>query len=265
MRESPCEAKAKVVISRNRGGELASSQRACTYARSIKQPSSKGTPLNGPSQEIAVRNAKVEEQIKGLAKVFADQLKRQIDDRSLAMEEDDTSHRLIYRVLGITDEEGRLIDLYQNKGRFLYKYAGALLESAAILCFESKFPDAKAKVKVDNPLGTRPRRFEIDCLLAKDALEIKWRDATTDGDHITKEHARIKAISAAGFKPIRVMFYYPNREQAIRIQETLKTLYAAMNGDYYSGDEAWRYIQQTTDIDLMAILTRIAENNTGKA
>jgi len=216
------------------------------------------------TNEIATRNAKVEEQIKGLAKTYADQLKKQIDDRSLAMEEDDTSHRLIYRVLGISDEEGRLIDLYQNKGRFLYKYAGALLEDAAIFCLKSKFPHAKVKVKVENPLGTRPKKFEIDCLLKRDALEIKWRDATTDGDHITKEHARIKAIRGTGFKPIRVMFYYPNREQAIRIQETLKTLYSAVKGEYYSGGEAWRYIQQITDIDLLGILTRIAEENTKK-
>jgi len=214
--------------------------------------------------EIAKRNAKVGEQVQGLAKTYTDQLKKQIDDRSLAMEEDDTSHRLIYRVLGITNEEGRLIDIYQNKGRFLYKYAGALLEDAAILCLESKFPHAKVKVKIENPLGTRPKTFEIDCLLDKHALEIKWRDATTDGDHITKEHARIRAIEKAGFKPIRVMFYYPNREQAIKIQETLKTLYSAVKGEYYSGDKAWGYIQKITDIDLLGILTRIAEENTKK-
>jgi hypothetical protein len=231
-----------------------------------KQPSMRGTPLAEKPQanEVAERNSKVGEQINGLAKTFADQLKKQIDDRSLAMEADDISHRLIYRVLGITDEEGRLIDLYQNKGRFLYKYAGAFLEDAAILCLKSKFPKAQAKVRLDNPLGTRPKRFEIDCLIASEALEIKWRDATTDGDHITKEHARIKAISAAGYKPIRVMFYYPNREQAIRIQETLKTLYSAVKGDYYSGDDAWKYIQQITDIDLIGILTRIAKENAKK-
>lgn len=132
------------------------------------------------------------------------------------------------------------------------------------LCLNSKFPSAKGKVKITNSLGGRPRTFEIDCLVEANAIEIKWRDATTDGDHITKEHTRIKAISGAGFKPIRLMFYYPNREQAIRIQETLKTLYAAVKGEYYSGEDAWKYIHQLTDIDLLRILTRIAEENTGK-
>lgn len=211
--------------------------------------------------DVVDRNNRVADEIRGLAKTYGDRLKKRIDDRSQAMEADDISHRLVYRVLGIANEEGLLIDVYQNKGRFLYKYAGALLEDAAILCFESKFPNAKAKVMLPNPLGTRPKRFEIDCLISNEAIEIKWRDATTDGDHITKEHARMKAVSGAGFIPIRVMFYYPNRTQAIRIQDTLKTLYSAVNGEYHSGSDAWHYIRQRTDIDLLGILTRIADEN----
>ena len=35
------------------------------------------------------------------------------------MQKDDFSHYLIYQVLGVTDKEGELIDIYQNKGRFL--------------------------------------------------------------------------------------------------------------------------------------------------
>ena len=58
------------------------------------------------------------------------------------MEHDDRSHVLIYQVLGVSEGEGKLIDVYQNKGRFLYKYAGSLLEEAAKLCFKAKFPDS---------------------------------------------------------------------------------------------------------------------------
>jgi hypothetical protein len=210
------------------------------------------------------RNALVEQEIRGLAEIYSTNLKERIDERTLAMEKDDITHSLIYRVLGISDEEGRLIDLYQNKGRFLYKYAGAFLENATILCLKSKFPEAKGKVMIENPLGTRPKRFEIDWLVEKDAHEVKWRDATTDGDHITKEHARIKAISAAGYTPIRVMFYYPNRDQAKNIQDTLRTLYSAVGGKYYAGDDAWQYVNLTTDIDLLGILTRIADEKRNK-
>jgi type II restriction enzyme len=66
-------------------------------------------------------------------------------------------------VLGIDDQEGYMIDLYQNKGRFLYKYAGSFLEEAAIKCFQYKYPDAK-KIYIKNNQGLRPKTFEIDCL-----------------------------------------------------------------------------------------------------
>ncbi len=178
------------------------------------------------------------------------------------METDDNSHYLLYRVLEITDAEGKLIDEYQNKGRFLYKYAGSFLEEAAILCFEEKFHNAKRKLRIPNKLGTRPATFEIDCLVGKEAFEIKWRDATTDGDHITKEHTRVKNIKNAGYKPVRIMFYYPNRKQAIRIQDTLKTIYAGVGGEYYFGGGAWEIIKKKTGVDLLGILEKIAKSRT---
>lgn len=190
-------------------------------------------------------------------------MESQISKRILEMEQDDNSHLLIYQVLGITDEEGKLIDLYQNKGRFLYKYAGAFLEDAAKYCFKFAFPESSSK-RIPNTKGLRPKTFQIDCLVENDAHEIKWKDATTDGDHISKEHTRIKVIKSAGYKPIRVMFYYPNRDQAIRIQGVLETLYLGIGGIYYSGDSAWDYIKQRTNINLKQILEEIAKERTKK-
>ena len=208
-------------------------------------------------REECLMNQEVYKKIKALADKYADDLKHQVDLRVEEMKHDDTSHYLLYRVLGVTDEEGNLIDLYQNKGRFLYKYAGAFLEEAATICMKHKFPDS-AKTKIPNTLGQRPKTFEIDCLVGTLAHEIKWRDATTDGDHITKEHTRVKVIQQKGYTPIRVMFYYPQRAQAIRIQETLETLYNGIGGKYYYGDTAWKYIKDFTGIDLLAILETIA-------
>lgn len=204
------------------------------------------------------------ESIKKLADIYSAKLAQQINTRVTDMESDDNSHYLIYQVLGIAEEEGRLIDVYQNKGRFLYKYAGSFLEEAAIQCFEIKYPESLRKIKIPNTIGQRPRTFEIDCLVDNDAFEIKWRDATTDGDHITKEHTRVKNIKEAGYKPIRVMFYYPNRTQAIRIQETIKTIYEGMDGEYYFAQDAWDYIKKYTGVDLLAILEKIADDNSGK-
>lgn len=58
------------------------------------------------------------------------------------------------------------------------------------------------------------------------------------------------------------MFYYPNRIQAIRIQETLKTIYTGVNGEYYFGKEAWEIIKKKTGIDLLSILENIADQKT---
>lgn len=206
----------------------------------------------------------IKEKIIELANTYSNNLSKKIIDRVSEMKEDDNSHYLIYRVLGITLKEGNLIDVYQNKGRFLYKYAGSFLEEATILCFEKKFKHAQRKLKVPNKLGLRPKTFEIDCLVSNKAYEIKWRDATTDGDHITKEHTRVKNIKNAGYKPIRIMFYYPNRTQAIRIQETLKTVYSGLDGEYYFGDDAWSYIKNETGVNLLKILEDIAKEKTKK-
>jgi hypothetical protein len=202
----------------------------------------------------------IKNELRQLARSYSEKLSKQIGLRTAEMEDDDHSHFLIYRVLGITTSEGKKIDLYQNKGRFLYKYAGSFLEEATKLCFKQAFPDS-GSVKISNTLGSRPKTFEIDCLVSTDAIEIKWRDATTDGDHISKEHTRIKVIAHARYKPIRIMFYYPNRQQAKKIQETLETLYKGIGGEYYWGDNAWDYVKNRTSIDLKATLESIAEES----
>lgn len=203
----------------------------------------------------------IEQTIQKLALGYSNRLLAAIETRTVEMQADDVSHYLIYRVLGISVHEGQQIDLYQNKGRFLYKYAGSFLEEATKLCFKYASPDS-GSLKIPNTMGVRPKTFEIDCLVGNDALEIKWKDATTDGDHITKEYTRIKVIAAAGYVPIRVMFYYPNRQQAIRIQQTLETLYQGLHGHYYYGDNAWDYVLQKTEVNLKAILEKIANEHT---
>lgn len=200
-------------------------------------------------------------EIRELSDVYEDQLKKQVAQRVIDMEQDDYAHHILYQVLGVSPKEGHEIDIYQNKGRFLYKYAGAFLEEAAFLCIKYKYQDA-AKVRIPNTLGLRPKTFEIDALVDQNAIEIKWRDATTDGDHITKEHTRLRVIHAAGYIPIRVMFYYPNRTQAKRIQATLETLYNGLNGRYYYGNAAWDFIYKFTGVNLLEILERIAREKT---
>lgn len=202
---------------------------------------------------------KTKTKIRELADSYKKDLENKIEKRLDEMTEDDKSHYLIYKVLGISNEEGELIDIYQNKGRFLYRCAGSFLEDATIICMKASHENALKKFRVENSMGSKPKTFEIDCLVDNIAHEIKWRDATTDGDHITKEHTRVQVIKSHGYQPVRVMFYYPNREQSIRIQQTLETIYKGINGHYYYGDKAWDYIKSFTGIDLLHILEEIAE------
>lgn len=204
-------------------------------------------------------NSDIYTALKALADKYADNLKRQVDLRINEMRKDDTSHYLLYRVLGVTNDEGYLIDVYQNKGRFLYKYAGAFLEEAAMYCIKYKYPEA-IKTRITNTSGNKPKSFEIDCLVDRFAHEIKWRDATTDGDHIIKEYTKVKAIKDNGLIPIRIMFYYPQRIQAIKIQDALETMYSGIGGAYYYADAAWQYIKEFTGIDLHANLKEIADS-----
>lgn len=198
----------------------------------------------------------VEQKIRELAASYGEALRKKIAERTQEMLDDDKSHYLIYRALGISEQDGQLIDAYQNTGRFLYRYTGTFLQNATRLCFESYFPDA-VTLKIPNTIGRLPKTFEIDCLIGEDAYEIKWRDATTDGDHITKEHTRIRVIADAGYRPIRLMYFYPNRVQARRVQAAIQDLYKANNGAYYAGDDAWSHIRERTNIDLLGILHRI--------
>ena len=134
----------------------------------------------------------MKEEIKLLANKYRDKLAFQVSTRVNEMDFDETSHYLIYQVLGISTIEGRTIDIYQNKARFLYKYAGSFLEEATFLCFKNQYPSVEKK-RIKNEISIRPKHFEIDCLLENDAIEIKWRDATTGGDH-TEGNCRWKLM-----------------------------------------------------------------------
>ncbi len=190
---------------------------------------------------------------------YRDELHKKIKERKKEMQKDNNEHYLIYNALGFTSKEGYQIDYQQNVGRFLYKYAGSLLEELAIKCMKDAYPNAEIKVKLPNTIDRSPKTVEIDCLIGNKAYEIKWKDATTDGDHIKKEHKRVQIIKEAGYIPIRIMFFYPNLDQAIKIQEKLRKLYKDIGGEYYSGEDAWKYLKKETGIDLKKLFEKLKE------
>lgn len=190
---------------------------------------------------------------------YREKLQEKIKNREIEMQKDNTEHYMVYHALGFTSEEGYQIDYQQNVGRFLYKYAGSMLEELAIKCFTLAYPNSKQKVILPNYIDSSPKTIEIDCLVNNKAYEIKWKDATTDGDHINKELKRIKIIKEAGYTPIRIMFFAPNRTQAISIQTKLKAVYEKAGGEYYVGNTAWEYIKRETGINLKDLFEKFKE------
>lgn len=99
-------------------------------------------------------------------------------------------------------------------------------------------------------------------MVGNDAIQIKFSDATNAIARVAKEHTRIKVIADAGYVPISVAICYPNNIQALRIQETIKTSYAGVGGQYYFGESAWAYVHTKTGVDLKAILEKLVEERT---
>lgn len=201
--------------------------------------------------------------IRDIINLRRDKLQSKIRERKIEMELDSSDHYMLYNLLGFSEEKGYEIDLYHNIGRFLYAHAGALIEEITLATFEFSYPNAKSKFKIDNSITDKPKKLEIDCLIQKDlfskpdAIEIKWRDSTTDGDHVNKEKSLVLAVKDKGYNPVRIMFFYPTRSQSIRTQKSLERFYDSHNGEFYTEQAAWDYVHSYTGINLKQILIEI--------
>ena len=133
-------------------------------------------------------------------KYYRQKLQEKIKERQMEMQQDKNTHYMIYNALGFTDEEGYEIDYQQNVGRFLYKYAGTMVEDLVLQC-----------------------------------------------------------IKDAGYVPVRIMLFDPERSQAMKIQKKLKELYKEVDGEYYSGEAAWEYLKKITGTDLKKFFENLKE------
>jgi hypothetical protein len=57
---------------------------------------------------------------------------------------------------------------------------------------------------------------------------------------------------------------YPNREQAVRIQQALESLYKSVEGEYRYADAAWAYVKHRTGVNLLGILQDLAAERTAQ-
>jgi len=138
--------------------------------------------------------AKLHSVLDGIIECNQKTLQQKIEERRIEMSGNSIEHFELYRLLGFPDKEGAKIDLYQNIGRFLYKYAGVLLEQSTVAVLQHT-KDGES-IRIPNTINRSPKRFQIDFFVRSDnkAHEIKWRDATTDGDHVRKEHDKVQCI-----------------------------------------------------------------------
>ena len=123
--------------------------------------------------------AKLHSVLDGIVERNKKTLQQKIEERRLEMSENSIEHFKLYRVFGFSDEEGFRIDLYQNIGRFVYKYAGALLEQSTVAVLQ--YTKDGESIRIPNTINRSPKRFQIDFFVRSDnkAHEVKWRDATT--------------------------------------------------------------------------------------
>lgn len=187
--------------------------------------------------------------INSMIYLYKNTLHNVISERLEEMNSDSNEHFIIYKALGINDSEHQKIDRYQNIGRFIFKYAGALIEDIAKIALGGE------RIYIPNNISSSPKKFELDCYTSSDnkAHEIKWRDATTDGDHKKKEECKVQGIVEYKYIPVRIMFFMPERKQAISIQNKIIELYRE-NGEAYVGDEAFEYVKNYSGIDIKKIL-----------
>lgn len=166
----------------------------------------------------------------------------------------------IMELYGFKKDDCMKLDIYHNTSRLTFRSLGKLLEDLTTTVLSHTKGGHKLQLTNPNP---PPTTFYIDWVIPKEnrAYEIKWRDATTDGDHVRKEEAKISAISNSGYKPIRVMYYRPTRLQAQAICDRVTRLYKK-HGEAYIGKDAWNHIKAYTGFDLRNFVFRKLKKKT---
>jgi len=103
---------------------------------------------------VILNKSLLEQRCTQIIRQHREQLASKIKERRSEMELDTTDHYLIYRVLGIEEEESPKIDIYQNIGRFVYKYAETLLENLTkAILFETK---GGKRIHIPNIISQNP-------------------------------------------------------------------------------------------------------------
>jgi len=199
---------------------------------------------------------KLEKELISIFEAERDRIHTQIKIRAGKVRKELPEYFEIMELYGFKKDDCIKLDVYHNTSRLTFRSLGKLLEDLTTTVL--KYTKGGNPLQLSNP-NPPPKTFYIDWVIpqGKRVYEIKWRDATTDGDHVRKEEAKISAISRNGYKPIRVMYYHPTRIQAKAICDRVTALYRE-HGEAYVGKDAWNHIKFYTGFDLRSfVFTRL--------
>ncbi len=184
---------------------------------------------------------------------YSQQSQRRIAESLSHLREFETEHQWMLELAGAPLSEIARMEKAHQSLRIIYRAAGSIMEESVKACL-SNLNGYRPSQKFENLIGNRPKQHEVDCLVGQNAYEIKWRDATTDGDHKSKEIERIKNIIEHGLTPTRLMFFIPQNPGAAKIQKGLRKAYEDLGGHYYCGKEAWDHVTEISGHNLREML-----------
>lgn len=198
-----------------------------------------------PSKEHIVKN------IEKIIEEKQNKVRDNILKKTSMIEGFDNPHHVIYSMFLSSDEVKRM-EHYWNLGRIISSNAGQMFDSIIKFLLSSIIPGKSTNI--ENPNG-HPKFFEIDHLSIDNnlAYEIKWRDAGTDGDHLKKEFNKVDAVLKLGYKPIRLTFFMPELKLSNDSQKKIIEYYKDNGGEAYTGNDAFKYIENLTGCDLKEI------------
>jgi hypothetical protein len=200
-----------------------------------------------------MNNSEIEKEIMTILDNVKNNLGSKIKQRTIDMDSEDPDSHILFKLLGFDKEESKKIDLYHNIGRLVYRSSADLMEKIVIKLFETT--KNATRLRLENPFPP-PQIFNIDAYVKseKRAYEIKWKHATTDGDHVNKEMQKPKTIKKHGLIPIHLVFFTSERKNAISALDRIIKAYKSVDGEVYVGNDAFQHLHEYTGFDLKKFL-----------
>jgi hypothetical protein len=165
-------------------------------------------------------------------------------------------HYNFYSMFGFEPEESRQLDYHHHVSRILFSHIGTFIQDIAYLCFYYKYKTTQMNFPVKNVISEKPKKFKIDILVNNQAIELKWRESTTDGDHFIKEEVKVHNALKHDYAPIKLVFCDSIYGQSKKASEKMKRMYIKNGGQFISGIDAWKYLDKLVGFDVLKFIKK---------